>query len=348
MDPENFNFPYTATELTEQVNRIPNSFGLLRAMGLFSGDGAAATTVEIRLEDGILRVLPAKERGAPATEASRETGKTLFFKIPHFPHKDTILPQDIQDILILVARSKQPNTLDREMAKRLLNIRNNHAVTLEYIRMGALKGEIKDGDGTTLYNLFTEFNIVKKEVDFVLGTAGTDVISKCEEVYDHILKNLKGETSTGVEIIVGTTFFNKLVQHAKVEKYWTSNQQGISDIARAERDRLGGNWGRVFSFQSLFFREYKGTFPVKVNGTLTSVAAVEATKGHAFPIGTMDTFKTWFGPANTMSAANQPGDEVFISPKPLDHDKGVELWSESNPLAICKRPEVLVEVSTSN
>jgi hypothetical protein len=342
-----FNFPYNSTELSEQVNRIPNQYGLLQALGLFRKQTSSFTVVEIRIEDGVLRVLPAKERGAPATENKRGTGKTLFFKIPHFPLMDTILPQDIQDMLRMQGRSKTPETVDTKMAERLLSIRNNHAVTLEYIRSGALKGLIKDGDGTTLYNLFTEFGINKKEVDFVLGTGSTDIIAKCEEVNDHIVTNLKGEVSNGVEILVSSGFFNKFIQHAKVEKHWL-NWQAASEVANMNRDRSGGNWGRTFRFQNIFFREDKTTFPVKVNGELTSVPSVAAGYGHAFPTGTMSTFETWFGPANTMSAANQPGDEIFISPKELDHDKGVELWSESNTLSVCKRPEVLVEVRTSN
>jgi hypothetical protein len=354
MDPENFNFPYTSTDLTEQVNRIPNSFGLLQAMGLFSSEGIASTVVEVRMEDGILRVLPAKERGAPAAEGGREPGKTLFFKVPHFPHKDTILPQDIQNMLVLVARSKQPETVDNLMAKRLNTLRNNHAITREYLRMGALKGLIKDGDGTTVYNLFTEFNIVKKEVDFLLGTAGTKVIDKCEEVYDHVLKNLKGEVSSGVAVIVSSGFFSALVQHANVKVHWQnfqiSNGPGAWSVANMNRDTRGGNWGRTFEFGNLRFLEYKGTFPVKANAqsALASVDAVAAGYGHAFPLGTMNTFNTFDAPADTMDAANKPGNEVFISPKELDHNKGVELWTESNPLAICKRPEVLVEVRTSN
>jgi Phage major capsid protein E len=35
------------------------------------------------------------------------------------------------------------------------------------------------------------------------------------------------------------------------------------------------------------------------------------------------------------------GAEIYLSPKILDHGKGIELVSESNPLAVCRRPEAL-------
>lgn len=348
MDPDDFNFQYTATDLTTQVNRIPNSYGLLQAMGMFSSDGISSIFVEVRVEDGLLRVLSAQERGGPGIEGKREKGKALIFKVPHFPQFDLITPADIQNMLMLVARTRQAATFEDELAKRLGQLRNNHAITLEYVRLGALKGVIIDGDGTELYNLFDEFDVTKKTVDFVLGTAGTDVMAKCEEVNDHIVANLKGEVSDGVEVMVSGGFFGKLISHPKVEKFYLNAEQGVS-LTKYERDRLGGNWGRVFEFGNIRFRENKTTFPLKIGDTITSTAAIAADKGHAYPTGTQDTFKTWHAPADTLGAVNTaPSDEVFISPEVLKHGKGVELWSESNPLALCNRPEVLVEVSTSN
>lgn len=348
MDPDDFNFQYTSTDLTEQVNRIPNSYGLLQAMGLFSSEGLASVYVEVSIEDGILRVLSAQERGGPGIEAKREKGKSIIFKIPHFPQMDLITPADIQNWLRLVGRSRNPATFDDELAKRLQTLRNNHSITREFVRIGAVKGVIKDGDGTELYDLFDEFDVAKKTVDFALGTAGTDIFAKCEEVNDHIVTNLKGEVSDGVEVLVDSSFMSKLVNHAKVEKYYLQAEQALS-LTRLERDRLGGNWGRVFEFGSLRFRENKTTFPLKIGDTITSTKAIDTDKGHAYPTGTQDTFKTFDAPPDTIEGVNSaPSDEIFISSEVLKHGKGVELWSESNVLALCKRPEVLVEVFTSN
>jgi hypothetical protein len=98
--------------------------------------------------------------------------------------------------------------------------------------------------------------------------------------------------------------------------------------------------GRVFDYQNIRWREYYGIAPV--NGVSTPFVAVD--KGHARPVGTMDTFKTHFAPANDIRFVNTPGQEIYISPEILEHGQGVELLTQSNPLAICRRPEVLVEV----
>lgn len=349
MDHE-LNFPYTATQLTEQVNRIPNTYGLLRALNLFPSAGTISTIVEIRIKDGVISVLPAKERGAPGSQADRATGKTIFLEIPHFPATDVITPQDLQNMTRIVGQSKVPVTMDDEMAERLAGLRGNHDITLEYVRMGALKGVIKDGFGNELYDLYDVFGITKKTVDFKLGDATTDIIAKCDEVFQHIASNLKGETMGRVEVIVSPSFFNKFIQHPNVEKYWTSNQIGVAALAQMERQQLGGQWGRVFEFQNILFREYYGAVPVKnpATGQITSEPLVAAGYGHAYPTGTRDTFRTWFAPADDIRYVNTPGQEIYVSPYILPHGSGVELKSQSNPLAVCKRPEVLVEVLTSN
>lgn len=344
------NFPYTVIQLTEQVNRIPNTYGLLRAMNLFPSEGAISRLVEIRMEDGVLKVLPSKVPGAPGENAQRETGSTIFLEIPHFPHNDLITPQDLDMMTVVAGRMKRPAMMDDEVAKRLRNIRTNHDITLEYIRMGALKGLIKDGHGATLYNLYTVFGISPKAVDFKLGTSTTDMIGKCDEVFQHIATNLKGETMSRVEVLVSSTFFNRFIQHAKVEKYWTSNQMGIAAIALAERTALGGQFGRMFEFQNIFFREYYGSVPITnpTTGVQTSEALVATGEGWAYPTGTMDTFKTWNAPAFDIRYVNTPGEEIYVSPKVLDHGAGVELRSQSNPLAINKRPEVVVKLHTTD
>jgi hypothetical protein len=346
MDPElDFLFPYTSLQLSTAVNRIPNNYGLINVLGLFPAEGSVSTIIEITIEDGTIRVLPAKERGAPGTSGDRGGRKSFWVEIPHFPMEDLITPRDIQNMFTIAGRSKTPRTLDDEMAKRLFSIRNKHAITLEWIRMGALKGLLTDGNGDTLLDLYDFFGIDKVSIDFLLGTAGTDIIALCNQLRQSIATNLKGEVMTRPEVLVSTGFFNKFIQHANVEKFWV-NWQAAGQFAAGQFIVAGGQYGRVFEFQQILWREYYGTAPV--GKPVASVPFVPDQFGYAYPAGTMNTFETWYAPANDIRVANQPGQEVWVSPKVLDHGAGVELKSQSNCLAICKRPEVLVEVHTSN
>lgn len=340
-----FEFPFTSLQLSTAVNRIPNNYGLLNALGLFPSEGSVSTIVEITIEDGTIRVLAAKERGAPGMSNDRGPVKKFWVEIPHFPMQDFIGPADIQNMINMAGRSSQARTLESEMAKRLFAIRNKHAITLEWVRMGALKGVITDGNGDTLLDLYDFFGINKKTIDFALGTAGTDIIGKCTELRQSIATNLKGEVMTRPEVLVDSSFFGKFVQHAKVEKFWI-NWQAAGELARGNINSIGGQLGRTFEFQQILWREYYGTAPVGKPAVSTPFVPVDY--GYGYPAGTMNTFETWNAPAHDIRVANQPGQDVWVSPKVLDHGEGVELKSQSNCLAICKRPEILVEVHTSN
>lgn len=346
--PDVMTFPYTAVHLTSQVNRIPNLYGLINDLGVFPSAGSISTIIEVRREEFTLSVLPARERGAPASVAERKRGDALFFEVPHFPHDDTIGPRDLQNMLMQTGNALVPRTLEVEMAKRLLQIRNKHSVTREWLRMSALKGLITDGSGAVIYDLFDAFGFAKVTIFFDLDNAGSDVDDKCRQLFESVVTNLRGETMDFIRVIVSPAFFQKLVGHPKVQKFWL-NWQAAAQLANIGRTEKGGQFGRSFVYQQIEFVEYYGIAPVKnpATGALESKPFVVAGKGHAYPVGTMSTFATYDAPPEDIRFVNEPGQEIFISPKVLDHGQGVELHTQSNPLPICRRPEVLVEVDAA-
>lgn len=337
-------FPYTSIELTQEVNRIPNTYGMLNELNLFPSEGLGTRIVEITFKDGELVVLAADEPGQPGQMNERETENSIFVKIPHFPMLDKIGPEDFQGLLEVLNGTRVPKSFDRELAKRLQNIRLNHAITREFVRIGAMKGLIQDGKARTLYNLFTVFGIVKKVVHFDLGNANSDIAGKCNEIFDYYAENLKGETMSGVLATVSKEFFSKLIVHPKVEKFWqqTEGFRAMSNIPR-------GPYGRTFEFGNITFREYIGYFPLRqADGSKVSARAIDAEKGHVVPTGTTNAMRTFDGPVHHIDHVNEaPEGEVFISEKVLDHGRGVELNSQSNVLPICKRPELLIEIDTA-
>lgn len=346
--------PYTDVDLTEEVNRVPNTFGLLNALNVAPSEGKASKYVRIEFRDGEIYVLAAKDRGGPADVGGEESENGIILEIPHFPHLDKISVDDVDGQLEVINGQITPASIDRELTRKLVTIRQKHSITREYVRLGMLKGLIKDGRGRTLYDLYDVFGITKKTIDFALGTAGTNIREKCEELSDYVMSNLRGETMTGVEAIVDTKFFGKLIAHEKVEKFWVQAQNaGLH--TRLERERLGGNWGRVFEFGEITWREYKGGLPVRNgNGEVITEKNVADNTGHAYPAGTQSMFRTFDGPFYHMNRVNQApsegdvGEPILITTKELDHGEGYEIKSQSNVLAVCKQPECQVEVITSN
>ncbi len=346
-------FPYTATQLTEQVDIIPPLYGLVGELDLFPSEGSVSRIVELRYENHQLRVLPAKERGAPATPALPRTSKTIFIEVPHFPELDLITPEDIQDILIQMQDVKRLTTVEEETSKRLMDIKFNHDITREWLRANALQGNLIDGNSATLLNFYTVFGLTESnyQVDFVLGTSTTDIEGKCAAVWQSVTTNLRGEVMTGIEAIVDPTFFQRFVTHANVHEFYLNAEQAIQLAMIVRREREGNMWGREFLFGRILIREYYGTAPVKTSATATSRTSTPfwaVNTGTAYPRGTRKMFRTYNAPAHDLRFANTKGNEIYVSPRILPHGEGIELKSESNPLPIVRRPEALVQLISSN
>ena len=338
-----FVFPYDSIHLTNEVNTIPNMYGLMQSLNLFPAEPIGSTSVLVLFSNDTIRVLPEKARGDAGTPDQTGSNKGVTLQIPHFPGKHNLGPGDIQNKATVVDGRPVPMTVASATAKKLMLIRKYHAITREYLRINALKGIVKDGDGNTIVDFYQLFGIAPQQVDLALGTAGTNIIDKVEEIYDLVHDGVVGDTVSGVEVVIGSTLFSKFVQHAKVEKYWL-NYQAAQGLANMQRHGQGNDFGRTFEFGNVLFREYKGKVPVKAG----MEQLVDKVKGHAYPTGTSETFTTYDGPPHHMDKVNQPGEEIFISEKILDHGEGIEFKSQSNALPVCKRPKALVEVISSN
>ncbi|MGE7417820.1 major capsid protein [Methylobacterium tarhaniae] len=338
------NAAFSAVSLTDSVNIVPNTYGRLNELGLFNDEPITTTSVAIDISNGVLNLLPTRPRGGPASLGTPERRQMKAFVIPHIPHDDSVLAVDVQNML-----ARAPNvgleTVLGAVNRKLIVMRRKHAVTLENLRVGAVKGVITDYDGSTLINLFTEFGITQKSVDFVFGTSSTDVGSKCREVAGYIEDNLMGDTMTGVMALCSPSFFDKLVTHASVKeayKYFVATQNPLRNDLR-----------KGFTFQNITFEEYRGT-GTKLNedGTTTTQRFIPDGDARFFPLGTTETFANYWAPPDFVDEVNTaPGldAQVFVAPlERMKFGKGMDIHTESNPLPLCKRPNVLVRGFSSN
>ena len=339
-----FVFPFDSVTLTEEVNLVPNDYGMLNAINLFPAEPISTTVVGIVRQGNTIRVLPSKPRGVRGPEVAADGQKIFYLEVPHFPLPDKLGPADIQNKAAIVNGRPQPMTVDMATAKKLKTLRRSHAITREYLKFAALKGLVKDGDGNTIVDLYAFFGINKVTVDLALGTAGTDIVAKLEEIRTSVLKGVQGDTVSRVEAIVGTSIISRLVQHPKFEKYWL-NTPAAQELIKLDRHNLGQDFGRVIDTGTLLLRESVGSVPVKGG---TSELLMAADKGVAYPTGTSEMFTCYDAPPHHIDHVNQPGEEIFISEHVLPHGEGVELKSQSNALPVVKRPEALVEITTSN
>ncbi|CAA7622117.1 major capsid protein [Magnetospirillum sp. SS-4] len=198
-----------------------------------------------------------------ATVANRDARSMRSFTVPWIPHDDSITPQDVQGVRGFgVADAADP--LATVMERKLTRMRSKHAQTREFMEVNALKGVVRDGAGSTLYDYFAEFDLSRQQVDFALGTAATNVQAKIREVLRKVEVELKGETMTSVLALVSPEFFDKLIGHAKVEQaYQYFSSTGAQPLREDVRRR--------FPFAGMVFEEYSATVTLSTGQTETLI-----------------------------------------------------------------------------
>jgi hypothetical protein len=327
-----FNNPaFSTASLTAAINLIPNRYGRLEQLGLFTPRPIIQRNAIVEEMHGVLNLLPTLPPGAPGTVGTQGKRKARSFIVPHIPHDDVVLPEEVQGVRAFGSENTT-ETVASIMARKLETMRNKHAITLEHLRMGALKGQILDADGSVIYDLFAEFGVTQSTVNFQLNAGTTKVKPKCNEVLRTIEKALMGEVATGVRVLCSTAFFDALTSHDNVEKAFAFYQQGA---ALVDDTRNG------FRFGGLVFEEYVG-FATDAAGNVRKF--IPDGEAIAFPEGTMDTFATYFAPADFNETVNTPGLPLYAKQEPRKFDRGTDLHTQSNPLPMCHRPGVLVRL----
>ena len=149
----------------------------------------------------------------------------------------------------------------------------------------------------------------------------------------HIEDNLRGEFMTRVHALVAPEFFDALTSHAKVERAYERWMEGA-----ALRDDLRAG----FTFGGITFEEYRGQ-ATDPDGVVRRFIAEN--EGHAFPLGTVETFASYFAPADFNETANTLGQQLYAKQEPRKFERGTDLHTQSNPLPMCHRPGVLVKLT---
>lgn len=332
--------PFEIQDWTQELLVVPNMYGKIQQMGLFSVESVATHTVNFEQINQSIGLIGDQPRGARNNVSKDYNRLVRAYSIPHFPLDDAIKPEDIQGKAAYGgALQGTPEVLDMVRARKLERIRRSHAQTLETARMRTLTtGAIFAPNGTVAGNFYTDFSVTRKEVDFVLGTGTTEVILKAEEVIAHIQDNmLSGEIVTEVIGLCSPQFFNKLITQAGVKdayKYYTSSQEPL-------RNRLGTGIDREFVHGGIRYMEYRGFAP---DGT----PLVPAGDCYFLPLGTEDVFKTYFGPANRFDFTNTLGLEAYVFEFRNQTDTEILLQSESNFLNMIRKPNLVVRGFSSN
>lgn len=322
------NDAFSVSSLTAAIQEVPYTPGRIGQLGLFLSEGITTTTVQIEKNGNTLSLVSSKERGTPGVVVNADKRTMIPFNTIHLPQRATIGADAIQNVRAFGSES-DVETVQTVVNTRLAKMRRDLDATIEHHKVGAIKGQILDADGTTvLLDLFTAFGIAQQTKAMVLGTDTTKIRTKVLEVLDLIEDELGAATWTGVRVICGRTFFKAFVEHPLVKAAYERYQDG----AALRNDPRAG-----FEFAGCIWEQYRGAV-----GAVKFVADAEA---YAFPEGVPDMFITRFAPADYMETVNTNGLPYYAKQEPMPFNKGVEIEAQSNPICLCTRPRAVIKLT---
>lgn len=336
-----FSNGFEVQDYTQELLIVPNQYGLIQELGLFTEESVSNNTVVFEKveKDGALIV--DRVRGERAQVNKDYVRKIHSFPVPHFPYDEAIMPQDIQGKRAYGSFT-DAETLAAVRARKMERIVQNHSWTLEFARAKAITtGDVYAPSGTVSQNWYTEFGITQKSVDFTLGTPTVEVLEKQEEVTAHIQDNLgNGGQITGIVALCSPEFFTKLIKHPNVKlayQYYTSSQEPLRN--RLARDGVR-SLRREFTHGDITYIEMRDTF---AGQRLIPVGEV-----YYVPQGVEDMFKTFYGPANKFEFVNTMGERAYMFEYPSTKGDKIEIETESNFINMVSRPQGVVKGFSSN
>jgi hypothetical protein len=339
---------FGVVSLTDAVNDITTQYGRLGAMGLFLNEGINTRTVAVDFDPISNQLLPQSQWGGPGVANKTKLASTHSYNLPHFPVNDQILASDLQSR----RRPGSDAVQDAQYAlgKRMTEMRIKLDQTLEWMRLGVLRnGQVKDGAGNLILDIYADFGISQASTSFVLGTATTDVMGKIAGVKRTMLQALRGDLMSQFVAMCSDTFYDALVSHANVKvafTYFQNNGQNLSEdysgtSAAPNASGLVNTGVKGFSFGGVTWVNYTGSV---TDSTGASQLLIDAGSAYLFPTGTR-VFKNFFAPADYMETVNTEGLPFYAKQRYLDYDKGIEIECQSNPLPICLKPAVIQKVT---
>lgn len=319
---------FSMVSLTKAINTADHLPQRLAELGLFSEEGITTTSAMIEQRGNTLSLVPAGARGAPADATSGEKSKLIPFPTVHLPQRATILADSVQNLRSFGSET-EIETVGAVVNKRLEKLRRNIDATIEFHRMGAIKGQVLDADGTSvLLDLYTAFGVSQQTQAMALSTTTT-------KVRELIIKaKRKAETALGAQVYRGMrafcspAFFDAFVGHESVEAAFDRFMNGEM---RRNDPRSGFYHGGVY------WEEYRG-----------SVGGKDfITDGEAYlvPEGVPDLFVTHYAPADYMETVNTIGLPYYAKQEAMRLNKGVEIEAQSNPLCLNTRPRAIIKLT---
>ena len=328
------NDAFRVSQLTQTIVDLPRIPTRLGSLGLFREYGINTPTMMIERMGSSLKLVPTAPRGGVGSTLERDTRKLIPVATSHLPQRDAILADVVFGVRAFGSET-EVQAMQTVVNERIAKMKSQIDLTLEYHRVGALKGLVLDADGSTpILNIYTLFGMTQVEQNWNIATVGTgaDVKDLCVKLKRAVRDKLGGRSFRRVRVECSEGFFDKMVAHNSIKAAYDRWQDGAflrNDQSEAD-----------FEFAGVVFSVYEGG----VDGT----DFIEDGFAYAYPEGVTGMFQTAYAPADYMETVNTTGLPYYAKQERMAFDKGVILESQSNPVCLNTLPECVIKLDVAN
>lgn len=327
---------FSLMAMTQAIEKIPSVPSFLGSLGIFDEEGVETDSVSIEQKGMTLSLIPTSARGTEPPMGGNDKRSMRNFNIPRVAKSDQVFAREVANIRNFGSQSEL-ETVAQKIVQKQKKLLTEHALTMEYHRLGAIQGILLDTDASTLYNFFTEFGISPPtEIDFDLDAASPAegvLLDKIKAAKRAAIRALGASYVPGVTQFLwlcGDTFYDQFVKHNDVRVTYKNWEAAAS---------LRGSLGDAFSsfrFGEMDWHNYQGTDD-------NSTVAIATTKAKLVVRNVPGLYRRFNGPGEEIELVNTIGRPIYSQ---LVRDPKRNQWVQpeifSYPLHICTRPEVLL------
>ena len=322
------NDAFSVINLTQAINDQPHQPTKLGDMRLFEESGINTTSLMVERKGNTLQLVQTSPRGSIGLGKEDNKRKMIPISTVHIQRNDAIIADRVQNLRAFGTEDSLV-PVQNVVNEKLGDLRRDMDVTLEWHRMGALKGLLLDADGSTIMDMFSTFDLTQQTHDIVLDSDATKVQVKVMEAKRKAETVLGGKSVTGWKVLCSSEFFDALVGHPAIAAAFARWQDGA--FLRDDPRQSG------FPFAQALWEEYVG----QVGAT----RFIAANKAYLIPMGVPGMFKAHYAPADYIETVNTIGLPYYAKQELMRMGKGVEVEAQTNPIFFNTQPNAVIELS---
>lgn len=327
---------FKMSSLIAAMDLIPHKPQRLGSMGIFTPSPIRTKVAEIEVRNGVLGLIQTSMRGAPLENKGNDKRTVKYIETVRIAEKRRLTASQLADIRAFGTTTEQVQ-VQQEILRLLsgpLGIQSDVELTLENMRLGAISGEVKDADGSTIIDWFDKFGVTKPaEIAFefdATSPAEGAIRIKAGKVVAAMIRASKGawiSGQTGCHALCDDDAWLALTAAKEVRETYL-NQQAANELR-------GGLAFEQFSYGGIMWEHYRGTDDKTTVG-------IDTGKIKFFPVNAPGVFLEIFSPGEQFEHLGQSGKEFYpIIVPDRDRNTYADIEGYCYPLHACTRPSML-------